>query len=594
MRHTGREGRRGDNLILIGFMAAGKGAVARELGLLLGRAVLDTDDVAAALAGDSIPRIFAKQGERVFRRLEAAAVRAAAALRSVVIATGGGAVLDDRNVRTLRGSGSVVWLMAAADAVLERSGAGTPAAAARPLLTGLSLDDAARRVSRLLHAREPAYLAAADIAVDTAGRTPGEVAGEICLRLGLVPGARPAAAPEATPCPLLPPNVACGQGLLGDGKLFDRLPASVRGRRCLLVTDPVVGSLYGSGVEKAARQAGIQLTATYVPAGERAKRLAVVEGLYQAMLDSGLGRDGLVLALGGGAVGDTAGFAAATYMRGIPYVQLPTTLLAQADSALGGKTAVDLGTHKNTVGAFHQPAAVVADVACLATLPGREFRSGLAEVLKYGLLFDRALWEDAAEWGRSQAAAEAVSAAARAAAAAAAAQARSNGHAATLITRCLAHKAAVAAADERDTGAREVLNFGHTLGHALEARASGRLRHGEAVAWGMHFAVWLGERLGRTASGTQLELSRRLGEAGFARPRVAGGAGAAGELLSLMLKDKKVRGGRLRVVLLRKLGEVHEAAGEVDREVAERAISDWLQLDHRDWSKGGAGHDNYS
>lgn len=556
---------------MVGFMASGKGSVAQELGQLLGRPVIDTDDMIAAAAGETIPQVFARKGESGFRRLEAVAVRGAASVRRAIIATGGGAVLDNRNVRALRDSGTVIWLRAEAEAILQRTGAGTPVAASRPLLAGLAYGDAASRVSKLMGDREPAYSGAADITVDTTGRLPHDVANEICARLGLAPRGPGVSLRQAIPSkPDLPSQVACGEGLLSDGQLFGRLPDSVRRRKCLLVTDPLVASLYGRLIGNAARLAGVALEIAHVPRGERAKRLRVVEGLYESMLESGLGRDGLILALGGGAVGDAAGFAAATYMRGIPFVQLPTTLLAQVDSALGGKTAVDLGLHKNTVGAFHQPVAVIADTACLTTLPARELRSGLAEALKYGLIYDAALWEDVAAWGRAQNTPGTPQSA----------QARTSGSciAASVISRCLAHKAAVAAADERDTGPREALNFGHTLGHALEASAAGKLRHGEAVAWGMHFAVWYGERTGVTTSGVLPAVARGLAGSGFAPPR---GGGTARELVSLMLKDKKVRGGRIRLILLQELGLVHGAAIEVDRGEVERAVSEWLELDHR-------------
>ncbi|MDP2872603.1 MAG: 3-dehydroquinate synthase [Bacillota bacterium] len=578
---------RGDNVVLIGFMAAGKGSVARELAALLGRPWVDTDDLVAAAAGETIPHIFARRGEQGFRRYEAEAVRAAACARQTVIATGGGAVLDARNVRLLKESGRVVWLHAATDAILERTGAGTPAGADRPLLAGLSRGDAAGRVASLLAQREPAYAGAADMLVDTTGRTPRDMALEICRRLDLVPAGAsgeitasvpalsvPVSAPAspAFPCTALPYPVVCGRGLLGDSRLLEQWlrPPAGRGGRCLLVTDPLVGSLYGGRVAGAAGQAGLELTVSYVPAGERAKRLRVVEGLYRAMLAAGLGRDGLVLALGGGAVGDTAGFAAASYMRGVAFAQIPTTLMAQVDSAVGGKTAVDLGSHKNTVGAFHQPTAVVADVDCLTSLPARELRSGLAEVLKYGLIRDAGLWADAVVWGSGRATGGGPAARGDAAALQ------------SLVARCLGHKATVVAADERDTGPREALNFGHTLGHALEARAAGRLRHGEAVAWGMDFAVWLGERIGLTQSGTLRQLRDGLAAAGFAPPRVPGGA--AEELLALMLKDKKARGGRLRLVLLRRLGQVYETAHDIGVAQAREALAGWLALAHqKEW-----------
>ncbi|MBI5241161.1 MAG: 3-dehydroquinate synthase [Elusimicrobia bacterium] len=307
--------------------------------------------------------------------------------------------------------------------------------------------------------------------------------------------------------------ILVGRGLSRRPRLWTKgLPP---GCRVMLVSEPGVWRLHGAPVAAALRRAGFRTGIHILPRGEKAKTWPAVERLLRAMLEAGLGRDSALLALGGGSVTDAAGFAAAVYMRGIPWVSLPTTLLGQVDSGIGGKTAIDLPEGKNLVGAFHQPRAVVCDTAWLDTLPARELRSGLGEVLKYGLLFDPALRAPLRK-GRLE----------------------------RVIRRCAALKARLVAQDERETkGRREVLNFGHTIGHALETAASGRLRHGEAVVCGMRAAL----RLSQARAG-ELESFLKT----FPLPRLRLRESAVMENLR---RDKKARRGRLRFVLLKAVGQ---------------------------------------
>ncbi|MGH2500595.1 MAG: 3-dehydroquinate synthase, partial [Candidatus Limnocylindria bacterium] len=273
-----------------------------------------------------------------------------------------------------------------------------------------------------------------------------------------------------------------------------------------------------------------------VPEGEAAKSVAALERLWRDLARARIGRDGAILALGGGATGDLAALAAATYLRGVPVVHMPTTLLAMVDSSIGGKAAVDLPEGKNLVGAFHQPAAVLADLALLATLPRRQLSSGLAEIIKCAYLADRA----------------AVAQARRAIARVLAGEL-----APTLSLAALAVgvKAAVVAADEREAGLRELLNFGHTFGHAYEAATGFRAAHGEAVAVGMVFAAALAERLGLAPPSLRRELEELLALAGLpARARVPAGA------WRLLRRDKKVRAGKVRWILPRRAGRFSEVA----------------------------------
>ncbi|GAP65138.1 3-dehydroquinate synthase [Mizugakiibacter sediminis] len=327
-----------------------------------------------------------------------------------------------------------------------------------------------------------------------------------------------------------------GPGLLGDAA---RWRARMRGRHALVVTNATVAPLYLERVR--AGLAGLAHDALVLPDGESFKTLDSCARVFDALAALGATRDACVLALGGGVIGDLAGFAAACWMRGIDFVQMPTTLLAMVDSSVGGKTAVNLPAGKNLVGAFHQPRAVVADTDTLATLPAREYRAGLAEVAKIGALGDAAFFA----WLEAHADALA-------------------GRASDALIEAIAHacarKAGVVARDETEQGERALLNFGHTFGHALEAELGyGTLLHGEAVAIGMLLAARLSARLGLagTADAERLRaLLTRLGLPVDAPP----GAGADA-LLARMALDKKNEAGRLRLILWRGIGRAEIAAG---------------------------------
>ncbi|MBI3299620.1 MAG: 3-dehydroquinate synthase [Elusimicrobia bacterium] len=317
-------------------------------------------------------------------------------------------------------------------------------------------------------------------------------------------------------------DVYVGSGLL------ERLPSILRSkrRRATLVTDSALAGTLGRRLAAAFRKAGWEAPLFVLPRGETAKSLASVARLWDFLLKTGHERRDPVVALGGGTVGDAAGFAAATWMRGVPLVQVPTTLLAQADSCLGGKTAVNLPGAKNAVGAFHQPDAAVADVGTLKTLPERDYRSGLAEVVKYGLVLDAAFARELdRRWGLLER--------------------RESAALSWAVGRSLRLKAGIVAEDERDfSGRRELLNFGHTLGHALESASDYRVRHGEAVAFGMRAAVLLSGPLKEAAL-----IERLLDRLPF--PSLAGIRGKA--LFRLLARDKKARGGVPVFVLLQGL-----------------------------------------
>ena len=312
------------------------------------------------------------------------------------------------------------------------------------------------------------------------------------------------------------------------------LDASLKPGRCAIVTDSNVEKLYGAQVKDALEKSGFTPVVIAVPPGEASKSLATLELLYDRLTAAGLDRASTVFALGGGVVGDLAGFAASTYLRGVPIVQTPTTVVAQVDSALGGKTGINHRHAKNLIGAFYQPRLIVADVATLTTLPAREFREGLAEVIKYGAIMDAPMIADLerdldAILARKLTLLEAV------------------------VARSLAHKAAVVSADEREDGLRKTLNFGHTIGHAIEASAGyGNYFHGEAVAIGMVAAARLSSAYAGFSADDASRIPRLLERAGL--PIAMPPNWRSDEFLRALSLDKKRAAGAIEFVLLDRLG----------------------------------------
>ncbi|MGC9400430.1 MAG: 3-dehydroquinate synthase [Anaerolineae bacterium] len=509
------------NLVITGFMGTGKSAVGEEVAQRLGRPFVDMDTEIAARAGKSVARIFAEDGEATFRRMEAALCAELAAREGLVVATGGGALVNPESRTRMLAVDTVVCLTADVPTILRRTR--VEGGAARPLLQG---DDPRAEIERLLAEREAAY-AAIPWQVKTMGKSIAAVADEVAafaqvhtLRVRYPGGAYP---------------VHVGAGLrhhLGDAlRAADIPPAS----KIAVVSNPKVAALYGADVAAALQEAGRSYLAITIPDGEQHKTLSTVATLYERFLADGLDRSGTVLSLGGGVTGDLAGFAAATFMRGVRFVQVPTSLLAMVDASVGGKTGCDLPQGKNLVGAFKQPALVLIDPEVLATLDPAEFRSGMAEVLKHGVIGDAALFA-ALEAGPG---AVGEMDAAR-------------------LARALRVKIEIVEADPFEEGRRAVLNLGHTVGHALERLSGYTLRHGEAVAVGMVVAARLAERLGLADPGLAARLAAAL--AAWGLPTRAPSYPVA-SIVGAMVHDKKRRAGRLRWVLPRSIGAVEIVDG---------------------------------
>jgi 3-dehydroquinate synthase len=309
--------------------------------------------------------------------------------------------------------------------------------------------------------------------------------------------------------------------------------------RYALITDTTVLALHADSMAERLRDAGMTVDVFAFPAGEPSKTRATWTGVSDAMLAAGLGRDSVVLAVGGGVVGDLAGFVAATYLRGVPYVQIPTTLLAMIDSSVGGKTGVDTPAGKNLIGAFHAPRAVIASLDVLGTLPRVELRAGMAEAVKHGAIADVGYFSWMETCGAAVLAGDRV-------------------ETERLVRRSVEIKAAAVAEDEREAGRRRTLNFGHTIGHAVEALSGYELLHGEAIAIGMVAEARLGERLGITAAGTAVRIRVLLEVMGL--PTGMPAWAEPERVLELTRADKKSRGGTVEYALIEQLGRPHAGA----------------------------------
>lgn len=515
-----------ENIILTGFMGTGKTTVGRLLAERLGMAFVDTDELIVARDGRSISDIFEQEGELFFRELEGEIAAELAGRQGLVIATGGRLMLDRENAAVLGGTGPVFCLTAALEAILARL---APDGERRPLIKG---DDPEGRVRQLLEVRAPLY--GRFRPVETTGKSPEEVAGVIVKLIGQgleerITISHPSGQYEVVVGYDLLPGLRERAGLAG--------PVAV-------VVDERVWALYydrfGDGGE-----AGVDCWIK-VPVGEQHKTLGTVGMIYEGLLAGGIDRQGTVVALGGGVVGDMAGFAAATYMRGVEFVQCPTTLLAMVDASVGGKTGVDLPQGKNLVGAFKQPRMVLADVGTLATLPREEFAAGMAEVVKHGLIGDPDLWAQLEDghWNGEDG------------------DARTHPDLQGLVAQAIRVKRDVVEEDPFERGRRAVLNLGHTFGHAIEQVSGYTIRHGEGVAMGLVAAARLSADLGHCGLGLVERIEGLLTRLGLPT-RIPGLEAAA--LLRAMGSDKKKMGGRLRFVLLRDVGEVF-VSGEVEEE----------------------------
>ena len=516
------------HVFLVGPPGVGKSTVAPLLAEALGGRAVDLDDEIARDAGKPCAKVITEDGMPRFRAIESeilAALRPTPAL--IVVSTGGGAVLLDPNRKRMSELGMRIGLT------------GTVATVARGIAATLSershLDVSPREhAARVLRERRDVYRDV-DASFTVDGAEPHEIALAIAAWLVSARGVR---IDVRTPRPY-PVLVRAG--------LLDHVGTHLRdlgwSGRVAIVADRLTATRHAPSVRRSCAAAGLHATVVTVPRGERAKTPASLERLWNAFSAARVGRDGGVIALGGGTVGDVAGFAAATYLRGVRLAQVPTTLLAMVDSSIGGKTGIDLARGKNLAGAFHQPDAVLADPSTLLSLPRRERSSGLAEVIKAAFLVDR---DSVTQLERS----------------AAAVLEGDLGPTLGAIALAVDVKAGIVAADEREGGLRELLNFGHTLGHAYEAASRYRVTHGEAVSIGLVFATALADVLDLAPTSLRERLEAVLAVAGLPTR-----ATLPGPTWSFLQQDKKARAGKVRWILPRTIGRFSEVI-----DVAPRAL----------------------
>jgi len=538
--------RRITNLVITGFSGTGKSLVAKEVARRLNWDFLDTDDEIVRQTGKPIAEIFREDGEVKFRELERETIRKACQQRQAVIAIGGGAIVDPQNYELLAKTGLIICLEAKPETIYERlfrEAACSPETEVRPLLAG---DNPLERIRQLKASRQP-YYAKADWTIHTDGLSISEVTEEVIRASRLLR--------RTDSCQLSAfsdKDIACvvetttqsypifvGYGLLA--KLGQKMKKASLSGTATIISDDNVFSLYGSKVEGILNDAGFAVNSFVVPPGEETKSMEYAIRIYDFLVEHRAERDDIIVALGGGMVGDLAGFVAATFLRGMPWIQVPTSLIAMVDASIGGKVGVNHPEGKNLIGAFYQPNLVLADPQTLTTLPRRELTSGWAEVIKHGLILDEEFFEFL----------------------------ESNVNRLTklepkLLTQAIARSAAIKARvvsqDEKEReGKRTILNYGHTIAHGLEAATKyKRFLHGEAVAIGMMGAAKLSQRLGllpSVAVERQQAVLEKFGLPTSLRGRRSNLKLSLAGITRAMELDKKVRGKAIRWVLLQDIGK---------------------------------------
>ena len=541
------------DVVLVGLPGSGKSAVGRRLAHRHGATFVDLDDVIEKTAGMAIPAIFAERGEAAFRAMEREAVAdLGPADRGpdvrMVIATGGGAVTDPRNRWALYRGRVPVWLDVRPEVLAQRL---RRSPTVRPLMVGRDPMGAIRDLAR---ERDRFYAAAYRVNGVAELASIVERVDELVARV----------AHDPDPAILLRGRSLGGDVVIGEGIAAPIIADTLRGlraRRAILVSEPGAWSAGGESIATALADDGWPVERILLPQGEAAKRMSVVEDAARELAGLRAERGEPLVAIGGGALGDAAGFVAASWLRGVPFLQVPTTLVAQIDSSIGGKTGIDLPEGKNLVGAFHPPAAVVIDISFVRSLPERHRRAALGEAVKMAALGDERLFDLLEREGAAIARGDET--------------AFAEGAVAELVERAAWAKVAVVDVDEKEQGAadgRITLNLGHSLGHAVEAAGGfGELLHGEAVAHGLRGAVRIGRELGVTPAARGDRIERLLTTLGLATERLPY---PIATVLGALAADKKHADGALRWVLPTGDGSVVRA--DVPAEVVERAAASLL------------------
>jgi shikimate kinase / 3-dehydroquinate synthase len=496
------------NITLTGFMGTGKTTTGQLLAERLGRDFVDMDDRLVAHFGKPITAVFAQEGEAVFRTAEAKLCHELAGQSGLVIATGGGALINTENRAALAANGPVICLTADAETIIERVEAATD----RPLLLPTDRCTPAQIVERVVDA-----LAAND-----------EIAGMNRISV---------ATPEGTTY-----HICIANGLLVRvGELMAN--RGLTKGKAAIVTNPAIAELHGETVAESLAAAGFEPVICTVPEGEQNKTLASIASLYDQFLAAGMDRRSPVIGLGGGVIGDMAGFAAASYLRGVPFVQIPTSVLSMVDASVGGKTGVDLPQGKNLVGAFKQPSLVVIDPSVIDTLPAAEFRSGLAEIIKHGIIAAPEIFRQLEGDGPA--------------------------HLGQLVSDAVRVKVDVVAEDPFEMGRRATLNLGHTFGHAIEQTSQYAIRHGEGVGLGLICAAHMAAETGHCYPALEERIRQLLIRLGLP---VSVSGYSLDEVHATMFFDKKRQGKTLRFILPTRLGDV-KIVNDPGEEYVRRALA---------------------
>jgi shikimate kinase / 3-dehydroquinate synthase len=547
------------HIFLIGLSGSGKSTVGRLLAQRLGKPLLDVDALVEETCAERIPAIFARHGEEYFRSCESRMLaQAAQTPGGAIIATGGGIVTRPENRTLMAGQGIRVYLHVDPSIALQRMQAQQALALAqgaipetRPLLSGphplTTLQD--------LLATRSAWYQEAELVCSTQEKSAEQVTQEIIAML--------IGSDELDSVAPIVRHISVGGGYdaVVDWGGLGRLPQYLKQlqlpARIFLFTDSNLRDLYASTLMQNLGQSGFEPHLYVVPAGEASKSFAQLSAIYDWLVEQHAERREALIALGGGVVGDLVGYAAATYLRGVPLIQVPTSLLAQVDSAIGGKTGVNHAKGKNLIGAFYHPCLVLADPATLLTLPQRERTEGWAEIVKYGIILDTELF------AQLEAYADVL---------------RTFSHPPVLllcqiVARCIDLKAMIIEEDEREQGRRAILNYGHTLAHALEnVSGYGEWLHGEAVSLGMVAAAALAREAGMFPIADEERQNALLAALGL--PTVYRGPVRAQDILAKIQLDKKVVGKRVRWIMPQRIGAV--VVTQMPDELVERVVTSFF------------------
>ncbi|MDR3537025.1 MAG: 3-dehydroquinate synthase, partial [Acetobacteraceae bacterium] len=535
----------GRSIVLVGLMGAGKTSIGRRLAARLGLPFRDADAEIELAAGCTIPELFARYGEPAFRDGERRVIRRLLAGDPMVLAFGGGAFMDPETRAMTREEATSVWLRCSLPTLVRRVASRDN----RPLLAN---GDAEGTLRRLMDQRHPIY-AEADVIVDCGDESADHTTAQVLdSLLAWKPARRLSVILPSTSY-----DVVIGDNLLAraGALLAPRLPQ----KRAVVVTDSIVADLHLKALLAGLAETAVATSTIVVREGEATKNLETYLSVVDQLLESRVERRTAVIALGGGVVGDLAGFAAATTLRGLPFIQVPTTLLSQVDSSVGGKTGVNTRRGKNLVGAFYQPRMVLADTATLGTLPPRQLRAGYAEIAKAGMIGDPAFFDWCERFGPGVVGGDRE------------AQAEA-------IKRACAFKAAVVGDDEHEekpNDGRALLNLGHTFGHALEAEYGydGGLLHGEGVAIGLGLAFKLSARLGLCPQADADRVVSHVAAVGLpAELTMLNRRFSAATLIAHMRRDKKMRDGTLQFVLTHGIGHAFTTP-----DVPPEAVTDLLR-----------------